>query len=263
MKRLLAVTTAGVLAALCLPVVQAGTPLAVYDVTGMDITTTRAEKDYGWTIYGCTNNAVYDIYGSINDKEDLFRSDPDYRGSDYLSVIVRGVGDTPAITAGDSVTFTYLTASGGGSLTKKVFFPAIAVDYYRFYVGTDGCSYSEDSCATKLASTPTPTPTPTAAPTATAIPKTPTPAPTATAYVPSPTPTPVTHDVGIVEFEELSANPSSVTLDTSGGASRLYMKGDKMVLQFNPSSSMTWYYVMDISVGVTDGITWTGQTTAP
>lgn len=258
MKKLLAVFAT--LAVTVLPV-YAGSPLAVYDVTNMDITTTRADKNYGWTIYGVTNDSVYDIYGSINDKEDLFRTDPDYKGSDYLSVVVDGVSEEVAIEAGDTVTFTYLTESGGGSTSISVVFPAIAVDYYRFYVGTDGLAYSDTSCSTKVSFSPTPAPTATPTVTPTAVPKTPTPAPTATAVPISPTPTPgawatFTSDAGSTtanaQFDTLEFNGSSsivtsivgdvVTINDIG-----YFQFDEMTT--NPSSALSLWVC-------TEGVLW-------
>lgn len=236
----------------------AADPLRVYDSKGIDITTTRATIDTGWEIQARVVGG--DILGRVIDRTEEYIDEPYLEsGTDGLTFWIQGVGETPAIQAGDSVTFTYLTITGGGEVSNKIFFPAVTMDTL-LYVGDDYCTYSNSALSTKVGMTPTPTltPTPSVAPTST---PTPTPTPTASP-APSATPSPVTHNVGIVEFEELSANPTTATL-VDEAEMRLYMKADKCILQFNDSSSQVHYFYLDLLSGVTTGITWTGQTTAP
>ncbi len=208
MKKLLALV---VLLAV-VPVAFAETPLEIYNVTGIDISTTRAEGTYGWEIIAATNDAPYYIYGKIDDNANVFT--PDHPGTaDNLSVIINGISETPAIVAGDTVTFTYLTESGGGELDIIVRFPGIGVDYYRFYVSTTGASFSDDSCATKLAGTPSPTQTPLGTPTPSTTP-TVTPTPSVTPSV-----TPVSANIWYQVGDSIYPAVVGSDLDLSGDMS--------------------------------------------
>jgi len=205
MKQLLALVA---LLLAVVPVVHAETPLDIYSITDIDITTTRSDYDYGWVILGVTSDTAYNIYGKTNDSADVFIPDS-YVGAENLSVVVKGIAQTPKITAGDTVTFTYTTESGGGELDIVVRMPAVAVDLYRLYVSTTGATFSDDSCATRVSgATPTPAPTATAA--------LPTSTPTAIPPTPTPTPAPDTAYLYLIPTASSPGLIGSMWMDTDG-----------------------------------------------
>ena len=213
MKKLLALI---VMLLAVVPVAMAEDPLEVYSITDIDITTVRSDYEYGWEIIAGTNDTAWYVYGKTNDSADVFIPDW-YTDTSYLSVIINGIEQTPAVTAGDTVTFTYLTESGGGEQDVIVRCPAIAVDDYRFYVGTTGSAFSDAACLVKISDvTPTPSVTPTAAATATAVIPTATPSLTPAA---SATPTPVTADIWYQVGDSIYPATAGTDLDLSGDMS--------------------------------------------
>ena len=154
-------------------------PFSVNAARDIDITTTRASNNFGWQIEAQTDCG--DLLASVIDKNEAYTQYPYIvSGTDGLTWYFRGLGEPLDITAGDSVTFTYLTEAGGGEVSEKIFFPAITSPIL-LYVGDDNCTYSDSAFTTKVGMTPTPAPTATAVvPTATptAVPPTPTPTPT-------------------------------------------------------------------------------------
>jgi len=164
MKTLLAVAIG--LAVIALPVCAraAGTPLAVYDVTGISIVTTAATDDWGWTMWALdTALPAPNSYGRISDTWNIYVYHNNGRSS-ALSVSFSDLNETLAIPAGYSADFTYLTTSGGGSQTLRVYFPAVTVSGTRVYVGDNGATYTDAALTTLAQGTPTPTPAPTAIP---------------------------------------------------------------------------------------------------
>ena len=165
MRKLLAVLV--LLAVAVLPVLAEEDKVTVYRITDASIGTTRASSSYGWRI-GPQSTSLQN-YGYIYDSDNSWIPDvPGPASAGSLTLYITGLGETPAISAGDTITFTYLTVSGGGSQTVTAYLPAITTDGVRLYVGVSGSTFydtfMEETAAAAVVKTPTPLPTPVPSP---------------------------------------------------------------------------------------------------
>ena len=184
-------------------------PFSVNAARDIDITTPRSSYDFGWQIEAQTDGN--DLLASVIDNNEAYTQSPYIvSGTDGLTFFFRGLGETVNVTAGDSVTFTYLTVAGGGEVEAKIFLPAVTMNTL-LYVGDDNCTYSDSAFTTKVGMTPTPSVTPTAAlPTATPS-TTPSTTPTVT-----PTVTPASADIWYQAGDSIYPVIPGSDLDLSG-----------------------------------------------
>lgn len=195
-----------------LPVAHGADPLLINAARDMSITNLRATQEFGWEIQAQVDSG--DLLGKVTDNLNVYKQEPYLEsGTDGLVFYIKGIGETPAITAGDSVTFTYLTVAAGGEVSKKIFLPAVIQDT-KLYIGDDNCSYSDSARSSKVGMTPTLTPitptpstTPTTTPTPTAIP------------TPSVTPTPVNAGIWYRDTDTIYPVIPGDDLDLSGDLS--------------------------------------------
>ena len=211
--------------------VMGASPFKPYGLTDAEIGTVRGEKWASWRFEGITQLTpiAYNVYGYVLDNSNEFHDIGDW-GAQSFGVKVIGMQSAPAVTAGDTVTFTYITAADGGELTLKVFFPAVTADT-TFWIDTVGQTYSDAALTTKVGSTPTVTPcTPT--PSTTPTPSvTPTLTPAATA-----TPTPVSGDIWYQVGDSIYPVTAGTDLDLSGDFS---VQSDSVLTGDVTASSLT------------------------
>ncbi len=190
----------------------------VYEVTGGVLHNPRSASTHGWSVEPVNHEWPATGYGMIYDNSNTY-SQSSFRGPTILGVKASFATVSPAIQAGDSVTFTYRATEGGELETIRAYLPAMTAYSQRVYVSTTGATY-EDTGLTMLAQDVVPiTPTPTPAPTPDI-----TPIPTISP-VPTATPAPARREIDdfrvpigsmVLYGEDPDGNPRRVSVTSDG-----------------------------------------------
>ncbi len=200
----------------------------VYEVTDGFLHNLRSASTHGWSVEPVNHEWPSTGYGMMYDNSNVY-SQSEHRGPTLLGVKVSFATVSPAVEAGDSVTFTYRATEGGSLETIRAYLPAMAEYSQRVYVSTTGATYYDTGLTSLAQDVVVPTPTPTPSPTPDITP-TPTPTPTVTPVptaspIPTATPAPDRREIDdfrvpigsmVLYGEDPDGNPRRISVSADG-----------------------------------------------